>query len=448
MNISITKKSTTESIIIIKIVPSDYLNKIDNKINEIKPKLNLKGFRPGKVPSQLIKKMYGKSILIEEINKLTSHELTNYIREKKINMIGEPVAEKSDETKINWEKETDFEFKFRIGMVSEFKLVKFSKSMKFNKYDIKIDKKIINETIQNLQNQFPVFVDSKEVKNDSIVEGKIINSEKYQKQNLKLFLKSLNQNETKKFLKKKISNKIDFSLYKLSDSNVHQLNQIFQTNHKSINEFEDKISFQIDKISTQKPADINDELFEKVFGKGNIKNKSEFENKIKESIKSNYDRESDILLNRSIQKQITNKHNISIPDEFLKNWIQKNNDKKSSDEIINKNYKNYCQELKWTFIVDKIVEKESIKVENNEIEETAKNQIRYQLASSGIQNPEKELDKFVKSYLGQKNGDNYFKIHNQLKSDKAMNAIKKRISISNKNITFDKFKSLSIKELK
>lgn len=448
MNISITKKSTTESIIIIKIVPSDYLNKIDNKINEIKPKLNLKGFRPGKVPSQLIKKMYGKSILIEEINKLTSHELTNYIREKKINMVGEPVAEKSDETKINWEKETDFEFKFRIGMVSEFKLVKFSKSMKFNKYDIKIDKKIINETIQNLQNQFPVFVDSKEVKNDSIVEGKIINSEKYQKQNLKLFLKSLNQNETKKFLKKKISNKIDFSLYKLSDSNVHQLNQIFQTNHKSINEFEDKISFQIDKISTQKPADINDELFEKVFGKGNIKNKSEFENKIKESIKSNYDRESEILLNRSIQKQITNKHNISIPDEFLKNWIQKNNDKKSSDEIINKNYKNYCQELKWTFIVDKIVEKESIKVENNEIEETAKNQIRYQLASSGIQNPEKELDKFVKSYLGQKNGDNYFKIHNQLKSDKAMNAIKKRISISNKNITFDKFKSLSIKELK
>ena len=448
MNISITKKSTTESIIIIKIVPSDYLNKIDNKINEIKPKLNLKGFRPGKVPSQLIKKMYGKSILIEEINKLTSHELTNYIREKKINMIGEPVAEKSDETKINWEKETDFEFKFRIGMVSEFKLVKFSKSMKFNKYDIKIDKKIINETIQNLQNQFPVFVDSKEVKNDSIVEGKIINSEKYQKQNLKLFLKSLNQNETKKFLKKKISNKIDFSLYKLSDSNVHQLNQIFQTNHKSINEFEDKISFQIDKISTQKPSDINDELFEKVFGKGNIKNKTEFENKIKESIKSNYDRESEILLNRSIQKQITNKHNISIPDEFLKNWIQKNNDKKSSDEIINKNYKNYCQELKWTFIVDKIVEKESIKVENNEIEETAKNQIRYQLASSGIQNPEKELDKFVKSYLGQKNGDNYFKIHNQLKSDKAMNAIKKRISISNKNITFDKFKSLSIKELK
>ena len=137
-----------------------------------------------------------------------------------------------------------------------------------------------------------------------------------------------------------------------------------------------------------------------------------------------------------------------MPDEFLKNWIQKNNDKKSSDEIINKNYKNYCQELKWTFIVDKIVEKESIKVENNEIEEAAKNQIRYQLASSGIQNPEKELDKFVKSYLGQKNGDNYFKIHNQLKSDKAMNAIKKRISISNKNITFDKFKSLSIKELK
>ena len=92
MNISIAKKSTTESIIKIDIVPNDYLSKVENRINEIKPKLNLKGFRPGKVPVQLIKKMYGKSILIEEINKLTSHELTNYIREKKINLIGEPVA--------------------------------------------------------------------------------------------------------------------------------------------------------------------------------------------------------------------------------------------------------------------------------------------------------------------------------------------------------------------
>ena len=99
MNISIAKKSTTESIIKINIVPNDYLSKVENRINEIKPKLNLKGFRPGKVPVQLIKKMYGKSILIEEINKLTSHELTNYIREKKINLIGEPVEKKSNEKK-------------------------------------------------------------------------------------------------------------------------------------------------------------------------------------------------------------------------------------------------------------------------------------------------------------------------------------------------------------
>ena len=149
MNILITKKSTTESIIKIKIVQNDYSSKVENRINDIKPKLNLKGFRPGKVPVQLIKKMYGKSILIEEINKLTSHELTNYIREKKINLIGEPVAEKSNENKIDWDKQSDFEFKFRIGMVSEFKLETFSKKIKFNKYDIKIDKKIVSETIQN-----------------------------------------------------------------------------------------------------------------------------------------------------------------------------------------------------------------------------------------------------------------------------------------------------------
>lgn len=447
MKISLKKKSHTESLIKINIDQHDYLKNVEKRINEIKSKLSLKGFRPGKVPVQLINKMYGKSVLIEEINKITSAELTNFIKKQKINLIGEPIPENSNNKKIDWEVDKSFEFLFRIGMISEFNLEKLSKKIKLKKYDIKVEKKVIDETTNNLQNQFPSLVNQISVKNNSTVYGFINVSEKDKGNNLKLHLKSLNSNEYKKLLNKKKGDIMNLSLHNLCNSNIDLLTQITGEKHKSIDLYTNKVNFKIEKIETQTPSKIDNEFFDKIFGKEKIKTKKDFDIKIKESVKANYERESEIFLNRTIQKQITEIHKILIPEEFLKSWIRKNNDEKSANDIIEKNFKAYCEELKWSFIVDKIIEQNKIKIENNEIEELAKHQIRYQLSASGIQNPENELDKFVKNYLKQNNGDNYYKIFNQIKSGKAINEIKKKISILNKTITFDKFRSLTSKEL-
>jgi len=447
LKISIHNKKPTESVIKIKIGPSDYEKEVENKIKEIKSKINLKGFRPGMVPVSLINKMYGKNILIEEINKLVSHKLTDFIREKKINLIGEPLPEGSNLKNIDWKKNKNFEFYFRIGMISEFKLADFSKKIKVNKYELKVEKKTINETIKNLQNQFPNLNNQDQIKSDSIVQGIIKNIKEKKKKQTTLYINSLNKIESKKFLKKKKGDIVNFNLHKLTNSNTELLTQITGEKLKSIDQYPMELKFIVEKIENQTPSDINIDFFDKIFGKGKVKTKKEFIKKVEESIKSNYDKESQLFLNRIIKKTITLKHKISIPEEFLKVWIKKNNDQKIAKNILEENYKGYCDELKWSFIVDKIISKKNIKVENNEIEEVAKNQIRYQLQSSGIQNPEKELDKFAKKYLKQNSGDNYFKIFNQIKSSKAINEIKKKISILNKTITFEEFKSLTSKEL-
>jgi len=446
MKISLKKKNPTESVVKIKIDQPDYIKNVEKRINEIKSKLSLKGFRPGKVPVQLINKMYGKSILIEEINKITSTELTNFIKNEKINLIGEPIAENSD-NKIDWKEDKNFEFLFRIGMISEFNLEKLSKKIKLNKYEIKVEKKVIDETTNKLQNQFPSLVNQISVKNNSTVYGDINTSKKDRGNNLKLDLKLLNSKECKKLLNKKKGDIMNLSLHNLCNSNIDLLTHITGEKHKSIDLYPNIVNFKIEKIETQTPSKIDNEFFDKIFGKGKIKTKKDFEIKIKESVKANYERESEVFLNKTIQKKITVIHKILIPEKFLKSWIRKNNDEKSAKDIIEKNFKAYCEELKWSFIVDKIIEKNKIKIENDEIEKLAKHQIRYQLSSSGIQNPENELDKFVKNYLKQNNGDNYYKIFNQIKSGKAINEIKKKISILNKTITFDKFRSLTSKEL-
>ena len=202
---------------------------------------------------------------------------------------------------------------------------------------------------------------------------------------------------------------------------------------------------KIENIIEKSPAMINSELFDKIFGIGKIKTIKEFDNEIKKSLSANYLRESELLLNREIEKNLVSKYNIKIPTNYVKDWITKNNDEKTTKKLLNEQFEQYCNQIKWSYIVDDIIEKNSIKIENEEIVSLAKHQIQNQLQGSGLQKVNKDINKFVDNYLKHNNGENYLKIFNQLKSNKVFNLIKEKVSISEKSITFDKFKLLANK---
>ena len=442
--LKITKKkiSNTESSIDIIIENKDYINPFENRLKELKKRVNLKGFRPGMVPVQLIKKMYGKSVLIEEINKIISEKINSYIKDERIKIIGEPIAKDSDIDKADLNNLNDIFFKFHVGHLSDFKIESFSKKNKFTLYNIKVESKTINETIENLKVQYADVNNLKEVTEKSNIYSKITYKDKEHKGLLDI--KILDKKESKKLIGKKLNDRINIDLKKLSKNDEGTISQILGDSIK-LKDIPSKVALQIENIIERTPAQLNTTFFDKIFGPGKVKNKKDFNTEIKKSIEFNYMRETEFYLNKVIENELLSKNNIDMPNSYVEDWVKKNNDEETSKKIINEQFEDYCKQIKWSYIVDDIVEKYKISVENEEIEQVAKSQIEQQLMSSGMQNVGKDINKFVDNYLKHNKGENYLKIFNQVKSNKVFNSIKEKSTITKKSITFDKFKTLASK---
>ena len=442
LKIKKTKITTTESNINLILEKDDYINQFEKQLKDLKRKANLKGFRPGMVPIQLLKNLYGKGVLLEEINKIVSEKINNYIKESKIKIIGEPKPEKNEIEKLDINNLKNFIFDFKVGHLSDFKLESFKKSQKFTLNTIKVDKNTIEETIKNLKTQYADVNNLKEVTSKSSVYCEISFNDKTKKGLLDL--EKLDKVESKKIIGKKSDESILINLKKLSKNNNDSLSQIIGESIE-LNKFPEKVSIKIESIIERTPAKINQSFFDKIFGVGKIKNKKEFENEIRKSVEFNYLKETEFFLNKEIEKKILSKNKIEVPKKYVKEWISNNNDEETSKKLLNEDFDNYCNQIRWSYIVDEIIDSNKIKVENSEIEEMAKNQIQHQLMSSGMQNMNKDIDKFVDNYLRHNKGENYLKIFNQLKSNKVYNHIKEKVTITKKSITFDKFKDIAKK---
>ena len=442
MKITKTKISKTESTIHLVLEKKDYINQYESKLKELKKRANLKGFRPGMVPIQLLKKMYGKGVLFEELNKIVSNKINSYIKDEKIKIIGEPIPQGNKLEDTNIDNINNFDFDFKIGHLSDFKTESFTKKSKYTLQKIKVEKQIVDETIKNLQTQYANIENLKKVTNKSSVYGEISYDNKTKKTLLEI--EELDNKETNKIIGKSINDIISIDLLKLTKSNNEKISQILGEKMETKNS-PNKVSIKIENIIERSPAMINSELFDKLFGIGKIKTIKEFNNEIKKSLAANYLRESELLLNREIENNLVSKYNIEVPTNYVKDWITKNNDEKTSKKLLTQQFEQYCNQIKWSYIVDDIVDKNSIKIENKEIISLAKHQIQNQLQGSGLQEVNQDINKFVDNYLKHNNGENYLKIFNQLKSNKVFNLIKEKVSISEKSITFDKFKLLANK---
>lgn len=443
MKIKKTKISDTESKLSLHLEKKDYIDNFEKQLKDLKRKANLKGFRPGMVPIQLLKNMYGKSVLLEEINKIVSESINNYIKENRIKIIGEPKPQKNDDIdKIKINEIDSFNFDFKIGHLSDFKLKPFKKSKKYNLFNIKVDKKTTDQTIENLKVQYADINNLKEVTSKSSVYCEFIYSEN-KKKGL-LAIENLDKIESKKILKRKVDDTIVINLKKLVKNDSELLNQVIGDT-VNFDEFPNTVNVKIENIIERSPAKLTPTFFDKIFGPGKVKTKKEFNKEIEKSIEFNYLKESEFYLNREIEKDLLKENKISLPEDYVKDWISSNNDEETSKKLLNEDYENYCNQIKWSYIVDDIIDSNKIEVENSEIEEMAKNQIQHQLMASGMQNMSKDIDKFVDNYLKHNKGENYLKIFNELKSNKVFNLIKEKVTITKKSITFDKFKLLANK---
>jgi trigger factor len=442
VEITLEKKDTTNGTIKINLKEADYHPKVAEKLKEYSKKASIKGFRPGKVPAALIEKMYGKGILVEEINTLLSKSINDYIKENKIPIIGDPLPDTEKSLAIDWENQKEFEFNYKVGLVPEFKC-ELSDKVKVNKYTIEVDNKVVEETLDNLRNQYGKMTNPEISEEGDFVSGELKEVGGDFSTITMIPLNKLKKAETKKFTGKKAGDIIEFDIEKAfeeSASAAHATGLSIEDVEKKKGKFE----LTVTSISRSEPAPLDEEFFSKLFGKDAVKSIDEFNTKLKETITENYNKEAEGLLTRDIHDHFVKTTKIDLPDAFLKNWLYVSNNGKITEEQIEKEYDLYVNEVKWSLIKNKIAEANNIKVENEEIIKKTKEMIGQQFGNMNFgEEMEETFNKISDNYLKQENGKNYMKMFEQVFLDKVLSLIKEKISLPEKKINVDEFKKIA-----
>ncbi len=443
MEITLDKKNGTEGLIKIKIKEADYQPKYEEKIRDASRKANIKGFRAGKVPAGMIKKMFGKSILVEEINHMLSHKLTDYIKENNLRIIGEPLPNHEKANTINWDNQKDFEFEYQIGIAEDFKY-DLSSKVKIKSYPIEVDEKGVNETISDLTKRFgkAEYPETSEA-TDNLFGGLTPTEEDgFKNETAVIDITKVVKKEQSKFVGLKKGEEVSFEINKIfdKDSDVATLLDVSEEIAKKA---KGKYTLKIENISRVEPSAINQELFDRVFGKDSVTDEESFKAKVKETVSQNYKRESDYFLEHSIEDHFIKNTTVNLPEDFLKNWLKATSDGKVTDEVLAKEFDAYTRTLKWDLIKNKIAEDNKINVETDEVKARAKEVILSQFGGAAFaEQLGDKLDAITDNYLSHENGQNFMRIYNQLRNDKIVKHIRENITVVDKAVSVDEFKKI------
>lgn len=444
MEIALNKKENNEASIKINLTESDYQQKVEKKVKEYSKKAEIKGFRKGKVPLSMIKNMYGKSILVEEINHMISHGLSDYIKDNKLNIIGEPLPDRTQMNTIDWDTQKDFEFDYNLGLVDDFE-VDLSKKQKITKHEIKVDKKIIDETIANLKEQYGDMTNPEVSEAGDAIYGSFTQTNGDLKANGVIETKDLDKKQAKQFIGLKKGDKISIDPHKTFSSD-EQLAQVLGIEVDAAKAIEGEIDVEVINVNRKVAAEINQAFFDKIFGKDIVKDEQEFLAKVEESISKNYARESDYLLERDIRDHFVAKTKMDTPNEFLREWLFVSNEGKITKEQIEAEFDLYITELKWSLIRNKILEGAKIDISNDEIKVKAIEVLAEQFGgASVVQQLGDKMDEFADSYLKANDGENYTTIYNQVATQKVYTHIIDSVTVNTQKVSLDDFRKLAEK---
>jgi trigger factor len=402
LDIVLDKSTATEGQIKITLKEKDYQPKVEEKVKDYSKKATIKGFRPGKVPPGLIKKLYGKSILVEEINEILSKSITDYIKENKIKLIGEPLP--------NHDKTAGIE--------------------------------TIETTLDSIKKQYGNYSEPEEVQEGDDLMGELTQESSEYKEEIWITANQVKAKDAKKFigLKKEDTIEIDPKKIFVDDATA---STILRKSDEEIKELKGLFTFKLNKINRVENAEINQELFDKVFGKDAVKTEEEFMKKLKETLEKNYNQEAKGYTQKLIQDKLLDTSKIEVPDAFYKKWILVSNKDKINEEDLNKDFENYIKELKWSLIVNKVAEENDIKVEHPDVVASAKELIMAQFASYGMtDNMSENLDSFAENYLQGNDGQNYMNTFNKVRNDKIMDFIYEKMDIAFKKVKPDEFSKI------
>ena len=432
----ITRENTDalNAVVKVDIIADDYQSKVDKILVDYRKKADIPGFRKGHVPMGMIKKQYGKSVMIDEVNKLLQDELNKYLTEEKIEILGNPIPRIQEN--FSWDTKS-FSFEFELGLVPQFE-VNLNSKKKITQYVINADKSLIDKEVENLQSRYGKMSSVDVIDEKTNVTGTFVNEEKEIEKKSTINLSDIKgKTNLKKFIGGKVGDVIELKTKGLfsEDSKLMAALGLSSDETKGLNI---KVLFTIEETTEIELADLDQELFDKLFTDGSVKSVTELRNKIKEDAEKQFQQQADQQLLNSVTEFLIDNTSFELPSEFLQKWLATAGEKQLTPEQAAEEYSKSEKGLRYQLIQEKILKDNDIKLDYEELKEYAKGFIRTQMAQFGNMNPEdSELDDIANRILA--NQEEARKLQDQLLSQKLMTFYKEKMTFKTKKVSYEGF---------
>lgn len=448
MNIVRKDIDAVNALVTLQVSKADYEEKVEKTLRDYRKKASIPGFRPGMVPIGLVKKMYGKAVLAEEINKLVSENIYGYIKDNDINILGEPLPNETEQAPIDFDTLEDFEFKFDIGIAPDFEL-SLDKKDKVKHYEITLTDEMVDNQVKQYTGRFGQYLQVEEIEEKDVVKVDLVEltADKQPNENgikgeagvlCPAYIKDAKQK--KLFIGKKIGDTIVFNPKKAFE-NVAEIASMLKITKEEAENVTADFQLTVTGVTRYQESEINQSLFDKVFGEGQIKSEEEFIAKIKESIQQNLQSDSDYKFALDARTTLIKKlDKVVFPDGFLKRWVLATNTD-ITPEKLEEDYSKMIEDLKWHLIKDKIAKANNIQVETEDVNAYARKIAKAQFAQYGMPNvPDDILDNYVKDMV--KDEKSIKNVIEGVMNDKVVHVIKENVKLDTTKISIEDFNKL------
>ncbi len=433
MEITLNKKNKLTGIISIEIDKKDYEQNVNDVLKRYSKTAKIPGFRKGFVPMGLVKKQYGNAVKVDEINKLLDSSLKKYIQDKKLDILGGPIPHIDND--INWNSEI-INFDFEIGYTPEFK-INLNPKKAIIKYEVKADKKMVDSQIKNIQSQYGKLISKSKVENSSEITAtftcesdEISNSSMFKSESLK-----------PAFLKRIIGLKVGNELTEIGPKifkEDYELSRNLKIELEKAKKFKSEISIKIEEINQREMADLDQDLFDKVFGKNSVKSVTEMKNKLSQDFVKQFQTQVDQKLMNDTIEYLIESTKINLPSEFLIKWMKLSSEKKISIEEAKAEYEKSEKGMKYQLIESKIIIDNDLQVNFEDLKSFTSDLIKNQMLQYGQAIPdEKEVEGVVARVMSNK--DEIKRITEQLTSTRILNFFKDNFNYKTKKVDYDEY---------
>ncbi|MBL4888279.1 MAG: trigger factor [Flavobacteriaceae bacterium] len=434
MNITKQDTDSLNAVLTVEILKDDYAEKVQKVLNDYRKNANIPGFRKGHIPMGMIRKQYGRAILVDEVNKLLQESLHKYLTEEKLDILGNPLPK--NETEIDWNAE-NFNFEFELGLSPKFEVdLKGKKTI--THYKIEADQKMIDNQVSSIRKQYGKLISQTDITKGSEVTGTFVNADNDIDNKATFEIEKIKgKKQLDLLLNSKVGDTVSLKTKGLfaEDYDYNNYLKVPQDDAKTL---DIEVAFSVEEVNLREMAVLNQDLFDKIFGKDAVSSEEEFKAKIKDDSEKQFLQQADQKLLNDITESLIENTKFDLPAAFLQKWIQVSGEKPMTEEEANDEYQRSEKGLRYQLIEGKLRAENNLQVSFDELKAYSKTMISAQMAQFGQnQATEEELDSIVARILS--NEEEVKRLSEQLNNEKLLNFFKENAKLKTKKISFDKF---------